>query len=83
TAYVSAEAALMAYTGSLRRAYGNDIQIIEVLMSPRAISLNSNVNGEHSIQYPKAEINQNWIKAGVIASKIYNAEKKGDERVFI
>jgi short-subunit dehydrogenase len=83
SAYVSAEAALMAYTGSLRRAYGNDIQITEVLMSPRSLILNGNGNGEDHVRYPKLEINRKRMKAGIIADKIYSAEKKGDERVFI
>lgn len=83
SAYVSAEAALMAYTGSLRRAYGNDVQVTEVLMSPRSLILNGNGNGEHHVMYSKLEINRKRMKAGAIADKIYSAEKKGDERVFI
>jgi short-subunit dehydrogenase len=83
SAYASAEAALMAYTGPLRRAYGNDVQVTEVLMSPRSLTLNGNGNGEHPVKYPKPEINRKRKEAAIIADKIHRAEKKGDERVFI
>jgi NAD(P)-dependent dehydrogenase (short-subunit alcohol dehydrogenase family) len=83
SAYVSAEAALMAFTGSLRREYGNDVQITEVLMSPSSLILNGNGDGERQVRYPKPEINRKRMKAGAIANRIHSAENKGAERVFI
>ena len=93
--YSSAKAAFWNYTRSLRRNWGNEIQVLEVIpsfMNNTNYYKNSNVVIKNNIgstpQSTKSKIKSKVLKVGQLTSEkaalmIFKAESKGKDIVFI
>jgi len=75
SAYSAAKAALWAFTRSLRRIYGNSIQVLEVIPATFNSNLFRSLNNR--------TIENNMKRSSVsVARKIYKFEKIGRDKVF-
>jgi short-subunit dehydrogenase len=81
--YSSTSAAFWSFTRSLRRAYGNQIQVMEVLPLPYSSNIMLNHTQADSNYSPGSSIKTEVSKAAGIAKSIFVNEKRCKEIVFI
>jgi len=77
--YSLTKSALWAFTRSLRRVYGNEIQIVEAVPS----SFRSNVVPGRKAKNRFYGLLQPDVTARKVAERVYSAERAGHEKVFI
>jgi short-subunit dehydrogenase len=75
SAYSSTKSAFWAYTRSLRRVSGNEVQVLEVFPSTFKSEL-FNRNGKHKSQ-------QRGLSSLQVAARIIKSEKLGKEKLFV
>jgi short-subunit dehydrogenase len=76
SSYACTMAAFWTITRSLRRIYGNELQVMEVIFSPGASSVQALKTGNADIDHFTGK-----SPADAVATKIYRAEKGGKEIV--
>ena len=78
SAYSASKSALWAYTRSLRRQYGNKIQIMEVIPS----TFSSNLFRQSRSKDNENIIKKNLMDPIIVAKKIFSAERSGKDLIF-
>jgi short-subunit dehydrogenase len=77
--YSLTKSALWAFTRSLRRVYGNEIQILEAVPSP----FDSSLAHERKRKNRLYGLLQPDLATRTVAERVYSAERAGREKVFI
>ncbi len=91
SSYSASKSALWSFTRSLRRRYGNEIQVLEIILSTFNSKLynntiNHDVGNDKKLKNIKSisiKSRLNKMSSEFVAEKIFLAENKGKEIIYI